>query len=261
MKYDPVKNIFARLIERYPLIRKAFYFALDYLILRQSYVKNLILKYFPKDKSFVFYDAGAGFCQYSDFIMSRYQNAEIIAMDLKTDYMDSYHRYRSIKKDKSLQIYQGDLQHFVCPKNQDLTIAIDILEHIEDDIAVLKNIYESSNQNALLIISTPSNLDPAAAFTEEHVRPGYDINELRSKLESSGFKIIELKYSYGFWGRIDWLFTMKFPLTLIGISKIFMLVLPLYYFIGIPFHLSMMLLDMITHNKKGNGIICVAQKG
>lgn len=260
MKYDPIKNIFARLIEKYDFMRIVFYFLLDLMILRQWYVKQIIRKYFYKNREFVFYDAGAGFCQYTHYINRSYRKAKIVAMDLKTDYMESYNRYIQKKSPKKLEIFQGDLQDFITPINSDLTIAIDIMEHIEDDQAVLNNFYQGMNKDGILIISTPSNLDKSAAFTEEHVRPGYDIIDLKTKVKNAGFDILELKYSYGFWGKIYWVLGMKIPLSLTGFNKAFLVLLPFYFIIVLPFNLLFMLMDLMNKNHKGNGLILVAKK-
>jgi SAM-dependent methyltransferase len=260
MKYDPVKNIFATLIDKSDFMRIFFYFILDMMILRQWYVKKLIKKYFSKNQNFTFYDAGAGFCQYTHFIRKHFKNADIVSMDLKTDYMESYNCYAKRTNQNEIEIYQGDLQYFVCPKNTDLVIAVDIMEHILDDIAVLNNIYQKMNHDGRLIISTPSNLDKAAAFTEEHVRPGYDPEELKNKVKNAGFVIEELKFSYGFWGKIYWFLGMKIPLSLTGISKLFILLLPFYFIPVLPLNLIFMTLDLSVKNNKGNGIILSAKK-
>lgn len=260
MKYDPVKNIFAKLIDQSPICRKGFYFLLELMLLRQWHVKKEIRKIMKKSDTFNFYDAGAGFCQYSDYVLNRYPQSNILAMDLKTDYMQSYKNYLDKKNIQRIEIFQGDLQEFIPYKKADLAIAIDILEHIEDDRSVIRNIYNSLNDSGYFIISTPSNMDKAAAFTAEHVRPGYAKEDLVEKVLSAGFKIKSVKYSYGFWGKIYWILGMKIPLTLSGISKAFLLLLPLYFVPILPVNLLFMLFDLHSDNKKGNGLILVAQK-
>ena len=69
MKYDSVKNIFAKIIDTFPIARKTFYVCLDMLLLRQRYVKQTIMKEFGNHQTLRFYDAGAGFGQYSYFMI------------------------------------------------------------------------------------------------------------------------------------------------------------------------------------------------
>ena len=248
------------MIDRSKIARNCFYRLLDILILRQWYIKDHIKVLFNKNDNFVFYDAGAGFCQYTDFILKHYKQSKIVAMDLKSDYLSSYERSLNTEQLSRIDIFEGDLQTFVSPIKADLVIAIDILEHIENDRAVLANFYQGMKSGGILIISTPSNLDEAAAFTAEHVRPGYSKDELEDKVSRAGFKILTLYYSYGKYGKTYWLLGMKIPLKLLALSRLFLLLLPIYFFFIIPLNLVFMTLDTVNYNKKGNGIICIVQK-
>lgn len=255
MHYDPIKDRFATYVAIFPSFRRMFYHILDLLLLRQRYVKRAICKHFTDGS--MFYDAGAGFCQYSDFVLQNYPDAKVFASDLKTEYLASY----AFSKDCSRFSFQGaDLQNFIPSEKYDMAIAIDIMEHIEDDISTLRNFHEALNERGILIISTPSDLDEAAAFTEEHVRPGYNKKELETKLEQCGFHVLSSRYSYGFWGALSWRLLVKTPLLAFEKSKISLLLLPLYYLIVfIPAQL-MMLIDSWSENSSGTGIIIEAMK-
>ncbi len=229
MQYDKIKDKFAGLIDKFPLFRKLFYTSMDMLLLRQWYVKREIKKYFPKDKPVRFYDAGAGFGQYSYFILKYFKNTKVHAVDLKTDYMDSFARYAVKHNLQDFTAQQADLTAYVPKDKFNLILAIDILEHIENDEQVLRNFRQVLDKNGKLIISSPSTFDESAKFTEEHVRPGYSKEEIISKLENAGFKIVSFDYSYGKWGHIAWLLSMKYPMNMLGKSKLFFLLLPIYY--------------------------------
>lgn len=260
MQYDPIKDKFSSLIEVFPPLRKVFFMMLDLLLLRQRYVKKSIQKYIATDAAFRFYDAGAGFCQYSDFVLNQYPLSIVHAVDLKTDYLISYASALDQSKRKRFSYSAGDLQVYEPKKLYDLVCAIDILEHIEDDIATLQHFHQCMHCDALLIISTPSDLDEAAKFTAEHVRPGYNKKELETKLQNSGFEICESLYTYGKWGGIAWKLLMKTPLNLISQSKIAYLILPFYYAFIFPIANLMMIADIKTKNKSGTGILVIARK-
>ena len=232
---------------------------MDMLLLRQWYVKREIKKYFPKDKPIRFYDAGAGFGQYSYFILKHYKKAEVHAVDLKTDYVDSFARYAAKHCWTDFTAQQADLTAYVPKDKFDLILAIDILEHIENDEQVLRNFRQVLDKNGKLIISSPSTFDESAKFIEEHVRPGYSKEEIISKLEKTGFKIVSFDYSYGKWGHIAWLLSMKYPMSMLGISKLFFLLLPFYYLLFYPLLALFMLLDVKVKNKTGTGVIVVAE--
>ena len=259
MQYDKVKDKFAVLIDKFPVLRKLFYLLLDILLLRQWYVKREIKKHFSKEKSLRFYDAGAGFGQYSYFILKHFKKAKVNAVDLKTDYMDSFANYAKKIGWQNFKIQQVDLVNYTPKENFDLIIAIDILEHIENDEQVLQNFRKVLAQGGKLIISSPSNFDESAKFTAEHVRPGYSKEEICSKLERAGFKIRSFEYSYGKFGHIAWLFSMKYPMSMLGISKLFFLLLPFYYLLFYPLSALLMLCDLNMKNKIGTGVIVVAE--
>ena len=259
MKYDSVKDKIAWYIGIFPFLRKILYIILDFQLLRQWYVKAKIKKYFPTQKKIKYYDAGSGMCQYSYHILKKYEKSEVFAVDIKDDYISSFHYFASKLGFKNFHYQCADLQEFVPQKKYDLITAIDILEHIEDDKQVLTNFKKALNPGGKLIISAPSNFDESAKFIEEHFRPGYSKEDIISKLSSAGFKIISFQYMYGFFGHIYWNLVMKFPLSQINKNKLFMLVLPIYYLFVYPIAFVMMGLDYISHVKKGTGVLVVAE--
>jgi len=258
MQYDPVKNIFATMIDLFPILRRVFYFLLDILFLRNYYIKREIAKYFPTQEPLRFYDAGAGFGQYSYYILRHWSQSEVLAVDIKTDYMESFKYYASQQHWNRFKCRQADLQNYTPAKQYDLILAVDILEHIEDDIAVLKRFRNAISPRGKLIISSPSNFDESAKFTEEHVRPGYSKEEIISKLTHAGFDINLCEYSYGPWGQLYWRWGIKYPLTWIGKSKLILLFLPIYYLITFPFLRLCINHDLKQTNESGTGLVVVA---
>lgn len=254
MKYDPIKDIAASAIAVFPALRVCFYKALDLLLLRQRYVKREILRY--GKPAMRFYDAGAGFCQYGWFVLNKFPDSIVFATDLKTEYLRSF----SAVAGRRFSYKSADLQQFRPETKYDMAIAIDILEHIEDDISTLQNFHYALKDGGILIISSPSDLDEAAKFTEEHVRPGYNKNELEQKLMDAGFEIVTSSFSYGYFGAISWKLMMKYPLLMLKKHKILALILPLYYMVVYPFSELLMQADLKRKNTTGTGLIVVARK-
>jgi len=260
MQYDPIKNRINAMITYSASFRRFFFWLLDMLLLRQSYIKRAISKYFKRDEDFRFYDAGAGFCQYSYHILKRYSHARVFATDLKKDYLQKFAGFARAYFGDRFYYQEADLQVFVPKLHYDLVLAIDILEHIEDDRAVLKNFYSCMNPGAKLIISTPSDLDEAAKFTAEHVRPGYNKQELEDKLNDAGFILRESSYSYGKYGALAWRLLMKYPLQMLAQSKLALAIIPIYYLFVYPVAFVLNKLDLANHNAQGTGLFVVAEK-
>ena len=99
-----------------------------------------------------------------------------------------------------------------------------------------------------------------ASFIGEHVRDGYNIDEIKEKLERAGFTDIQTRYTYGWPGRISWHLSMKFPIMLLGRSKWFLLLLPFYYLLFMPLVLLLNLADLLLRHPSGTGLLVKAWK-
>jgi len=259
MEYEPLKHFLNNLIKKSRIFRKCFYFGLDALILRQWYVKKYIRNYIRHCESVVFYDAGAGFCQYSDFVLAKNKQIKVYAVDINGDFISDYQRSLRDDDKKRFVSEMGDLTSFILPEEAGLVIAIDILEHIEDDVAVLQSFYESMSGGGVLIIHTPTDRDTSAGFTAEHIRAGYAVSDLCDKLTEAGFSVLSTEYTYGFWGQIYWKLVMRNGLWLVHGSWFFKCVLPVYLLVVLVPSLVCMVLDFVLVNKDGNGVVVVGK--
>ena len=141
------------------------------------------------------------------------------------------------------------------------------MEHIQDDIKVFSNFYRALKKDGFLLINTPSvfggsdvHSDEDESFIGEHARIGYSQEDLENKLHPLGFKTYKCQYTYGFWGDKAWRLGIKYPMLLLNISKIFFIVLPIYYLVTFPLTFLMMVLDFNLNNKVGSGINFIAKK-
>jgi SAM-dependent methyltransferase len=260
MEYDGIKSRIDRFIANDKYMRRLFYILLDVLILRQWYVKKNIRRFYSDAKNF--YDAGSGFCQYSDFVLSHYIETKVFATDVKIDFLKNYHKSLPPEQQSRFTYLELDLADPErLPKiSTDFIICIDTLEHIEDDVQVLKNFFNNLNFGGYLLLSTPSDSSEDAKFATEHVRSGYALADLITKVKNAGFEVVEYEYSYGIWGQIYWILVMKVSITLLNLSKFFMLILPFYLLIVLVPSLICMSIDFYRENSSGNGLLLVAKK-
>ena len=149
----------------------------------------------------------------------------------------------------------------------DLIVCVDVMEHIHDDVTVFRNFYNSLKKGGYLLINSPSIYGGSdvhdgeeESFIGEHARDGYSKEDLEAKLHPIGFSTYKSRYTYGFWGDKAWRLGIKYPMLLLNISKLFLLILPLYYLLTFPFTLIMMNLDFTTESKTGSGINFIAKK-
>jgi SAM-dependent methyltransferase len=264
MQYDPIKSILGRVFNRTPFLRRLFYRLLDLLLLRSWYIrrelKNLNKEGFnPSEIA----DAGSGFGQYVYYLSHLYPKANITGLDIKQEQIDDCNRFfSSIGRGDRVSFEYADLTGLREQEAWDLVLSVDVMEHIEEDRTVFQHIYRGLKQGGVLLISTPSDQggsdvhhEHESSFIDEHVRDGYGIGEIEEKLREAGFSDIRIIYSYGGPGKISWKLSMKYPIMIANISKLFLLVLPLYYILVYPFCYLLNMADVRGRHSTGTGLI------
>ncbi len=269
MQYDPIKRSLGNVFNKSPFLRKLFYRLLDLLLLRAWHVHKELktwIKQGPKNAQIL--DAGAGYGQHSFWLSQRLPQSQILAVDVKEEQVaDCNQFFQNIGAGNRVKFVVGDLTIFTDPGKYDLAISVDVMEHILEDVQVFKNIHASLKPGGMLLISTPSDQggsdvhgDEESSFIEEHVRDGYNIKEIEDKLRSAGFTKVEARYQYGAPGKISWRLSMKYPILMLGATKLFFIILPFYYIIAYPISWALNWLDVSMKHPTGTGLIVKAWK-
>ncbi|WP_114777716.1 class I SAM-dependent methyltransferase [Botryobacter ruber] len=269
MQYDPIKRVLGDVFNKTPFLRRVFYNLLDLLLLRAWHVhKELNVWAAPrKGKEQYILDAGSGFGQYTYYLSSMSNKWSILAVDVKEEQIsDSNQFFRAIGR-HNVFFKIADLVQLRQPNSYDLILSVDVMEHIEEDVAVFQNFYASLRSGGMLVISTPSDQGGSdvhggsdTSFIEEHVRDGYNIQEIQAKLRKAGFRKVEARYSYGKPGQVSWRLSMKYPLLMLEVSKLFFVVLPFYYLFTFPVSLVLNWMDVNGKHETGTGLIVKAWK-
>jgi len=269
MQYDPIKHSLGKVFNSTPILRRFFYSLLDLLLLRSWHIRRE-LKKLNKDgfKPAEIADAGSGFGQYVYYLSKRYPLARITGLDIKQEQVDDCNQFfTAINRDKKVGFKYADLTLLEEENAWDLALSVDVMEHIEDDRTVFRHLYTGLKPGGILLISTPSDQGGSdvhhehdESFIDEHVRDGYGVQEIDEKLREAGFSDIEVKYSYGRPGKVSWKLSMKYPILLANISKLFLLVLPLYYMVVYPFCYILNMADVRRQHATGTGLIVRCRK-
>lgn len=269
MKYDPIKRSLGVVFNKKPVLRKLFYRLLDLLLLRTWHIKKAIREWKKDNKKEVkILDAGSGFGQYSYYLSKQSKTWEILGVDVKTEQIEDCNKFfASIGKADQVKFEYADLTKYTKENCFNLILSVDVMEHILEDVEVFKNFYKSLKPGGLLLISTPSDQggsdvhdEDDHSFIDEHVRDGYNMKEIEDKLKSAGFSKVEAKYSYGTPGKISWKLSMKYPILMLNASKLFFVILPIYYIITYPLAFILNYFDVHTKHKTGTGLIVKAYK-
>jgi len=269
MQYDPIKRSLGSVFNRTPFLRRIFYRLLDLLLLRSWHVRKEIRRWSEKAPANAkILDAGSGFGQY-DYLLSNMNPAwQIRGVDVKEEQIaDCNAFFRAIGR-TNVSFAFADLTKFSEPVAYDLILSVDVMEHILEDVLVFKNFHGSLKPGGMVLISTPSDQGGSdvhehgedESFIEEHVRDGYNITEIQEKLKNAGFSRTEARYQYGKPGQLAWRLSMKYPILMLGKSRLFFILLPFYYILTFPLCLLLNKMDVSRVHSSGTGLVVKAWK-
>lgn len=267
MEYDPIKRAIGTVVGDRVSLRKLFYRMLGVFFLREWHIKRELRSLLSESGVTTIFDAGSGFGQYSYYCATRFPRVSIHAVDVKEEQIEDCAKFFQRANIHNVKCSVEDLNEALHSNEYDLALSVDVMEHIPDDVRVFRNLFGSLKKGGTLLVNTPSNLGGSDAhspdeksFIGEHARNGYGVGEIRQKLESVGFKVAKIKFTYGPWGSLAWRFGIKYPMLMLNRSKAFFILLPFYFVPVMPFVWLLMLMDYVTVNSTGTGLIVLAQK-
>lgn len=295
MDYDPIKDRIGDVVAANPWLTRLFFLLLHVFFLRAWYVRKELRRQIEGirrrtgsdsekgvEHRFLrrnsrgggnaiirMLDAGTGFGQFADYVARRYPEMTIDAVDIKEQYLTRA-RAAFIKSGLSHQVDFSveDLTKLSKSGPYDLILSVDVMEHILDDESVFRNFHRVLRPGGVVIINTPSDQGGSdvqsgggkGSFIGEHVRDGYSTVEITEKLGRAGLATCNVVYTYGRFGSLAWRFLVKWPMQLLHRSWMFVLALPFYYVLALPPGLVLHFMDMHHTNKKGTGLLVVAEK-
>jgi SAM-dependent methyltransferase len=269
MQYEPIKNSLGRLFSGPVFMRKLLYFLLDLLLLRTWHVKKalrLIRRELPENANIL--DAGSGLGQYSWRLCRMNKRWMIEGVDINEEQVkDCTSFFSRTGMSERVTFKTADLARYKVPDTFNMILSVDVMEHIKEDELVFQNFYASLREKGVLLISTPSDKGGSdthdgsgESFIDEHVRNGYGIKEIGTKLGKAGFCEIRTLYTYGVPGNISWRLIMKYPVKMLNVSYLFFIFLPFYYLICFPVSIILNIFDLILTHSTGTGLLVTARK-
>ena len=154
-----------------------------WFVVRNEFIKWSILKYKPNPASVLEIGCGTGFV--TSMLRSELPDANILASELHDEAL-TFARNRV----SGVEFITLNALELGFDKEFELVGAFDVLEHIDDDVEVIKNVYTALEKNGIFVLTVPQHkwLWSAADVHAKHARR-YDPNELESKLRRVGFSI------------------------------------------------------------------------
>ena len=149
-------------------------------------------------------DAGCGKGYLTFWVANRYKTTQVLGLDIdKLKLQDNLFLKESFRL-SNLDYCQADITSFRTEDKYDLIVISDVLEHIEDDLLLLKNLRACIEGAGRLVILVPRPVQHTffakaqEYIVEDHVREGYTEDEISSKLYNAGFSVLKITRSYNF---------------------------------------------------------------
>jgi len=268
MQYDPIKRSLGKVFNKRPLLRKLFYRLLDLLLLRAWHIKREIRKWSQQNTGKLeILDAGSGFGQYVYMISGMDPDWKILGADVKEEQIKDCSIFFNNIGRTNVEFRYADLTQYKKVDTYSLILSVDVMEHILEDVQVFENFHVSLKPGGMVLISTPSDQGGSdvhdhdhESFIDEHVRDGYNIQEIQDKLKKAGFSKTDARFNYGWPGKISWNLSMKYPIHMLNASKLFFILLPFYYLLAFPISFILNYFDVVLKHKTGTGLIVKAWK-
>ena len=163
-------------------------------------VQKISIKY----ENFNILDLGSGNCYLSFHLLKKGNKVTSVSFD-NFNNEKAYCRSKKLGYKNHKIIYQDICDEFNTFNNDklfDKVLLLETIEHIKDDLKLLKNINKNLSTNGELIVTTPYKNFKSLLKSDyllnighgSHVRHGYDIQDLQEKLKETGFKIVRYNY-------------------------------------------------------------------
>ncbi len=224
--------------------------------IRSAYFKKILASHLLNKNLKKILDAGSGIGAYTFLLGQTYPQAKVTGGDIDKYKLKSC---QTMTKELGLKNIEFDYLDITKINNKenyyDLVVNIDVLEHIDNYELVLENFFNMLQKNGYLYVHVPQPNQKRIFNSlkkwhhEDHMREGISKKELETSLGKLGFRIIESRETFGFFGKLSW------ELNHLALSKSFFIAGLLYPLLNIVANL-----DLWQNNKNGLGIAVLAKK-
>lgn len=178
---------------------------LETAVKRKNFTKWVLEETSSKLKGDIL-EIGSGLGTYSKYFIQNHPNSKIVLSDISSSYIQNL---KGKFLSKTVDVFKLDLNNKadfskIGYNKFDSIIAINILEHVKDDVFALSELHKMLKENGILIILVPANKFLYNVIDESisHFRR-YTKYELKNKLYDTNFTIQKI-YSFNILGILGW---------------------------------------------------------
>ncbi|MCJ7737096.1 MAG: class I SAM-dependent methyltransferase, partial [Anaerolineae bacterium] len=226
--------------------------------IRNAHMIRILASEHPlEDASFL--DAGCGHGYTLFWLARRCTRCQLHGVDLDASLISKNRQVTASLGIPHLRFTQGDAGDVGQPDHYDVIYSIDLLEHVDDDVAVLRSWRDALADDGLLVLHLPlrhqmqRRLIPRfrAHTISDHVRDEYTLDEIHEKLRLVGFRIDRTEQGFGLAGELAF-----------ELNNLFWehpLLRTLAALVTLPLALALGYLDTIRPPQQGNSFLIVAR--
>jgi 2-polyprenyl-3-methyl-5-hydroxy-6-metoxy-1,4-benzoquinol methylase len=210
-------------------------------------------------------DAGGGEGAFAYHVARRFPHWRVVVMDNEPRTIARGEHIKARLGLTNLEVREADLLEPIERDAYDIVVCADVLEHIEEDDVVVRNLAGALRPGGILLLTAPSVPQPKhlslVAWRERrigfvpteygHVRQGYGPEDLRRLFQNADLAVERIRWTFGRFG------TLMFDLFFVtGDSK----PNPLLYASLFPFYMVLARLDVVVPSVHGAAILGVGRK-
>jgi len=150
-------------------------------------------------------DLGCGKGVFTMELARRFPKSRVVGVDTDAEQVRVNNEVARRKGLRNVEFVVQDILTMSFDSEFDLALSVDNLEHIENDVEALARIRRALKPGGKLVCHVPA-LERIWIFrkmarnfdVEGHVRAGYRLQELETRMREAGFNVKEIKPTYGY---------------------------------------------------------------
>jgi len=221
-------------------------------MLRALHLRRVIKKHISNNAQIL--DAGCDTGRDAIYLAAKYPNSQIIGIDINAQAIDEAKSRLAKAKLTNVTFQTIDILDIDYSKQFDVIYSIEVLEHISDVGRCLSNFHKALKSGGKVIIHVPCP-DQKRHFKRlkknvyfDHIHTGFKADEFVEILRGKRFKILDIRYTSGWFGSLAWeFFEILRPIALL--KRILF-----------PLILLLMIGDTLITNRQGNNVMITSQK-
>lgn len=155
-------------------------------------------------------DAGSGGGRLALAVAENHPELEVDGIELAPDKVTQSEAGAVERGLPNVRFVVGDLTRIGRIGEYDLVYSVDVLEHVADDGAAMRSIAAALRPGGIALIhvprARPRRFFPALAdhHQDDHVRDGYEPDDLRVRLTAAGLAVVAIDRTFGPAGELAW---------------------------------------------------------